>query len=948
MGAIQTGFANAFRDFTTEGVPASGAHQPAKGDIRNLGPLIEADLSRRPLVAATQAALVLLDPTALGLTSGSYAVTLGATAAGDTRPTHWRWDAASTTTPSATVLRPSSGPSATGAGRWVREAASNTWVDVQIFGAQNNVFCQDFSTFRIRNINDANPTEFFFDNAAGTARWGMGRSAANTLYFNRYNASGGYVSTPFSINDSGDVIVGGMTSLAAGGFTVSGAEVIAAGGYIRGRTNTVGGLPAAGTAGRIASVSDRGGALFADDGSAWRQVADVRDVFARPMHHGAAGNGTTDDRAALLAAANASAFVFIRQPHRIASNVTLPAGRTYFFDANGSINPDAGVTVTMDGEVIAPNRQIFGGAGNVVGLTLSKPVWHGAPINNTGNAQPGWQKALACVAADTGAASEFVGPRTIVSHGTSRLSAPIDVNPFMARARHLQLIGAGGLPGGSRLVAASDFAGGDTMMIVDGQSPTNVAQVLIKGLGFIGTVGSAAMRALRVRRFQSGYEPSKLDGVLIDGLRFGVELQDLRNLTIEHSAIWAERIASAECLRFLDSAAAFVGDVLIDDVQTVVSTGFNAWNCTMRATNVFAPATPGPGEIKGINFRKYVMYRGRGLLMQPNRGHVGDIAGDQLIYDGFGEMGVFGQAIDGGLLEDIRLPRMYIRGILPGAGNRAIQFTEEGAGGKVRDVDIDGSWIANVQSDISVNVFGCEGIRANHLAFNSIGGMRTGVAFSGNTTAGDPVITGVTNVASLAVNDAVLGGPFNVPITITARNVGAQTITVSAAPQATLTGVGMFAFATGAAAVGTASLITFNGTARAQSIGCGLVRPPLGEAGLIWTPARGYRIEPGCHVMTVAMTQMQGNVATIVDDGSPSTVAFTGTLTNGQTTVTGVTNIAALRVGMPVSGTGVPAGAIIWSLDAGASSIVLSAAATAGGAQSLTATVVKSFNVSIQ
>lgn len=41
MGSIATAITNAFRNWVTSGVPASGAHNPVKSDIRSLGPLIE-------------------------------------------------------------------------------------------------------------------------------------------------------------------------------------------------------------------------------------------------------------------------------------------------------------------------------------------------------------------------------------------------------------------------------------------------------------------------------------------------------------------------------------------------------------------------------------------------------------------------------------------------------------------------------------------------------------------------------------------------------------------------------------------------------------------------------------------------------------------------------------------------------------------------------------------
>lgn len=65
------------------------------------------------------------------------------------------------------------------------------------------------------------------------------------------------------------------------------------------------------------------------------------------------------------------------------------------------------------------------------------------------------------------------------------------------------------------------------------------------------------------------------------------------------------------------------------------------------------------------------------------------------------------------------------------------------------------------------------------------------------------------------------------------------------------------------------------------------------------------------------------------------TIAQTGTLTNGQVAVTGLTSTDELFVGCHVEGAGIPAGATVASITS-ATAITLSAAATAGGATPLT------------
>jgi hypothetical protein len=70
--------------------------------------------------------------------------------------------------------------------------------------------------------------------------------------------------------------------------------------------------------------------------------------------------------------------------------------------------------------------------------------------------------------------------------------------------------------------------------------------------------------------------------------------------------------------------------------------------------------------------------------------------------------------------------------------------------------------------------------------------------------------------------------------------------------------------------------------------------------------------------------------ASITISGGSSTL--TGTLTSTSPTITAVSSAAGLAVGQPISGTGIPAGTTILSINAGAATITMSANATAGGA----------------
>ena len=68
-------------------------------------------------------------------------------------------------------------------------------------------------------------------------------------------------------------------------------------------------------------------------------------------------------------------------------------------------------------------------------------------------------------------------------------------------------------------------------------------------------------------------------------------------------------------------------------------------------------------------------------------------------------------------------------------------------------------------------------------------------------------------------------------------------------------------------------------------------------------------------------------------------VNFTGTLTSGAASVTGVSSTTGLSVGETVTGTGIPAGTTILNINSFAGTITLSANATAGGLESLSGTL---------
>lgn len=121
------------------------------------------------------------------------------------------------------------------------------------------------------------------------------------------------------------------------------------------------------------------------------------------MQNGCAGNGTTDDRAALNTLANATisgggAIYFPPGTYRVSSNITFPSTVALVFSPGAYISADVSVTVTMNGPLSAEQTKIFGGLGtfHVRGRmsTALSPFWWGAAGDGATDDSAAFQAAI--------------------------------------------------------------------------------------------------------------------------------------------------------------------------------------------------------------------------------------------------------------------------------------------------------------------------------------------------------------------------------------------------------------------------------------------------------------------------------------------------------------------------------------------------------------------------
>jgi hypothetical protein len=190
------------------------------------------------------------------------------------------------------------------------------------------------------------------------------------------------------------------------------------------------------------------------------------------------------------------------------------------------------------------------------------------------------------------------------------------------------------------------------------------------------------------------------------------------------------------------------------------------------------------------------------------------------------------------------------------------------------------------------------------------------VTFTGSTTTGSVLVTGVTDIAALAIGQTITrtGGPQAIAAgtTIVAINEVTGTITLSQTATRTVAGATLVAMDTITQKRGAAAGTTFTANTTASSTLLANVSTLIALA--VGQTITGPGIPTGTTISAI----------------TPS-FSFTGNTTNGSTSITNVSSTAGLVVGQVVSGPGIPANAIIKSIVGNTVTISAAATATATG-----------------
>ncbi len=414
--------------------------------------------------------------------------------------------------------------------------------------------------------------------------------------------------------------------------------------------------------------------------------------------YNAAGNGSTNDAAALAAADTAAvalgAPLFITKTHRVSSDLTLQSDLIFI---GGKLSPDSTKTITCRGEVSAPLAQIFTGAGAVVGIRQVKPEWWGAAGNGSTNDQPALQAAHDCV--EQSFASR--GGRPTIALGAAKsygLGGQLKWRP--TANINLCVDGAGPLFTGSRFVALSSFstANGGAAILIEGNADTiqQIASFKIGGFAVVPSSGTASTCGLFIGSPPSegkdliGVEQSEIHDVHIsDGFADGMLFGQVRQVDFNRCSSWNRSLAGSNCARFYTNATnSFCGDLNFNTCQFVSHTS---------ATGVSFNIAQSGAQVKGIRFNSSIFYHAnKGIDFSPSDGaQVGDIwinAGCQ--FDGQQNYGIFGEPTDTGtVLDNINIEGAYFRGI--NAGQIAVHLAADGLG-RMDAINVSSNWFANL------------------------------------------------------------------------------------------------------------------------------------------------------------------------------------------------------------------------------------------------------------
>jgi hypothetical protein len=263
------------------------------------------------------------------------------------------------------------------------------------------------------------------------------------------------------------------------------------------------------------------------------------------------------------------------------------------------------------------NRQIFTGAGTVVGIREVYPEWFGAVGDGTTDDQPAFQKCITCLQGITNGASGSSGGKATVFIGAKNYAFGATWFIYQSANVPIWVEGAGTLLGGSRLVSTSGFTG--TMVSIEGSSDSiqKIVDFGFKGIAIIATgaaIGSGTGLAFNsnVNNTLIGLQESIVEDVYIESFKFGILIQKTRLVNFNRVSVWNKNITGTSiananwCVQIKDTLNGETGSFSGDMTWTNCLFDTNA--ATTYATGVSIETVTSGNNIAGIRFLQCIFY----------------------------------------------------------------------------------------------------------------------------------------------------------------------------------------------------------------------------------------------------------------------------------------------------------------------------------------------------
>jgi hypothetical protein len=196
-------------------------------------------------------------------------------------------------------------------------------------------------------------------------------------------------------------------------------------------------------------------------------------------------------------------------------------------------------------------------------------------------------------------------------------------------------------------------------------------------------------------------------------------------------------------------------------------------------------------------------------------------------------------------------------------------------------------------------------VGTNTITLSAAATTATTVAPTGFVTSGSPTVTGVSSTSGLIAGQVITGNGIQSGTTVVSFSSSAATITMSLPASAT------------SVATITGTVTAGSPTVTALSTTSGLITGQL---------ISGNGIPAGTTIVTLSSNSLLMSAAATASS-SVTTISFSGIVTSGSATVSAVSSVSGLAVGQLIAGAGMPVGATIKTV--GTNSITISANATA-------------------